>query len=52
MVCPLRLSRIPVSAYVIEDMNEFVQAHATYRFVVLDEEDELPRILVSSTTIS
>jgi uncharacterized membrane protein YqjE len=27
-------------------MMEFVQAHATYRFVVLDEEDELPRILV------
>jgi hypothetical protein len=27
-------------------MMEFVQAHATYRFVILDEEDELPRILV------
>lgn len=25
---------------------EFVQAHATYRFVIFDEEDELPRILI------
>ncbi len=28
-------------------MQEFVQAHASYRFIVLDEEDERPRILVS-----
>ena len=27
-------------------MNEFVQAHATYRFVVVDEEDDRPRILI------
>jgi ubiquitin-protein ligase E3 D len=31
---------------------EFVQAHATYRFVVLDEEDELPRILVCTFSCS
>lgn len=28
-------------------MMEFVQAHATYRFVISDEEDERPRLLVS-----
>ncbi len=28
-------------------MNEFVQAHATYRFIILDEEEEKPRMLVS-----
>lgn len=27
-------------------MAELARAHATYRFVVLDEEDERPRILV------
>jgi ubiquitin-protein ligase E3 D len=36
----------------VEDMMEFVQAHATYRFVILDEEDELPRILVCPSTRS
>ncbi|KAF8888545.1 HECT-like ubiquitin-conjugating enzyme-binding-domain-containing protein [Infundibulicybe gibba] len=39
-------SRISLSAFIIEDMVEFVQAHATYRFVILDEEEERPRILV------
>ena len=29
-------------------MVELVQAHATHRFVILDEEEEVPRILVSS----
>lgn len=29
-------------------MMEFVQAHATYRFVILDEEEERARILVRS----
>lgn len=38
--------KIPLSAFIIEDMNEFVQAHATYRFVILDEEEERPRLLV------
>jgi len=27
-------------------MMEFVQAHASYRFVIRDEEEEKPRILV------
>ncbi|KAG6815850.1 hypothetical protein H0H87_010766 [Tephrocybe sp. NHM501043] len=40
-------TKIPLSAFIVEDMTEFVRAHATYRFVILDEEDELPRILVS-----
>ncbi|PFH48710.1 hypothetical protein AMATHDRAFT_76589 [Amanita thiersii Skay4041] len=38
--------KIPLSAYVVEDMNEFMQAHATYRFVVLDEEEERLRIIM------
>ena len=42
----LRPSRLPLSAFIAEDMNEFVHAHATYRFVIFDEEEERPRILV------
>ncbi|KAK7681493.1 hypothetical protein QCA50_015585 [Cerrena zonata] len=38
--------KLPLSAFIVEDMNEFVQAHATYRFVVVDEEDDRPRILI------
>ncbi|KAF9457746.1 HECT-like ubiquitin-conjugating enzyme-binding-domain-containing protein [Collybia nuda] len=38
--------KTPLSAFIIEDMIEFVQAHASYRFVILDEEDECPRILI------
>ncbi|KJA15603.1 hypothetical protein HYPSUDRAFT_48240 [Hypholoma sublateritium FD-334 SS-4] len=38
--------RIPLSAFIVEDMMEFVQAHASYRFVVQDEEEEKPRILI------
>jgi len=38
--------QIPVSAFVVEDMTEFVQAHASYRFVICDEEQEKPRILI------
>ncbi|KAI0763198.1 HECT-like ubiquitin-conjugating enzyme-binding-domain-containing protein [Irpex lacteus] len=38
-------SRIPLSAFIVEDMNEFVHAHATYRFIIMDEEQERPRIL-------
>jgi hypothetical protein len=30
-------------------MTELARAHATYRFVVLDEEEELPRILVRAS---
>ena len=37
---------MPLSAFIVEDMNEFVQAHATYRFVIFDEEEERPRMLV------
>ncbi|KAH9941869.1 HECT-like ubiquitin-conjugating enzyme-binding-domain-containing protein [Epithele typhae] len=39
-------SRSPLSAFIAEDMNEFVHAHATYRFVFFDEEEERPRILM------
>jgi hypothetical protein len=30
-------------------MAELARAHATYRFVILDEEEELPRILVRTS---
>ncbi|KAJ7754562.1 HECT-like ubiquitin-conjugating enzyme-binding-domain-containing protein [Mycena metata] len=39
-------SRLPLSAFIVEDMTEFVEAHASYRFIILDEEDERPRILI------
>ncbi|KAL0069209.1 hypothetical protein AAF712_003572 [Marasmius tenuissimus] len=39
-------TRIPLSAFVVEDMTEFVHAHASYRFVLSDEEEERPRILI------
>lgn len=45
-VCNFRPSRIPLSAFIVEDMAELARAHATYRFVILDEEEERPRILV------
>ncbi|KAJ7598792.1 HECT-like ubiquitin-conjugating enzyme-binding-domain-containing protein [Mycena floridula] len=38
--------RIPLSAFIVEDMREFVDAHASYRFVIHDEESERPRILI------
>ncbi|PVG01456.1 hypothetical protein CPB86DRAFT_104587 [Serendipita vermifera] len=38
--------RIPMSAYILEDMIELSQAHATYRFVICDEEEEKPRLLM------
>ncbi|KZT00506.1 uncharacterized protein LAESUDRAFT_732242 [Laetiporus sulphureus 93-53] len=38
--------KIPLSAFIAEDMNEFVHAHATYRFIIFDEEEERPRILI------
>jgi ubiquitin-protein ligase E3 D len=46
IVAHASLSRIPLSAFIVEDMVELVQAHATYRFVIFDEEDERPRLLV------
>ena len=44
-----RPCRIPLSAFIVEDMAELARAHATYRFVVLDEEEERPRILVRAS---
>ncbi|KAI9567457.1 HECT-like ubiquitin-conjugating enzyme-binding-domain-containing protein [Boletus coccyginus] len=41
-----QVPRIPMSAFVLHDMLEHVQAHATYRFVLSDEEDERPRLLI------
>lgn len=38
--------KVPLSAFIVEDMKEFVHAHASYRFVIQDEEDERPRILI------
>ncbi|KAF8146961.1 HECT-like ubiquitin-conjugating enzyme-binding-domain-containing protein [Mycena galopus ATCC 62051] len=38
--------KLPLSAFIVEDMTEFVEAHASYRFIILDEEDERARILV------
>jgi hypothetical protein len=38
--------RFPMSAFIMQDMLEHVSAHATYRFVISDEEEERPRILV------
>lgn len=38
--------KIPLSAFILQDIDEFVQAHATYRFVLSDEEEEKPRILI------
>lgn len=46
MTTAYSITNIPLTAFVVEDMMEFVQAHASYRFVIRDEEDELPRILV------
>lgn len=44
----LRVTKIPISAFVLHDMLEHVQSHATYRFVLSDDEDERPRLLVGS----
>ncbi|KAH0826560.1 HECT-like ubiquitin-conjugating enzyme-binding-domain-containing protein [Lanmaoa asiatica] len=41
-----QIPKIPMSAFVLHDMLEHVQAHATYRFVLSDEEDERPRLLI------
>ncbi|KAF8314967.1 hypothetical protein DL93DRAFT_2045196, partial [Clavulina sp. PMI_390] len=37
---------IPISAYVVADMMEIIQAHASYRFVIHDEEEEKVRMLI------
>jgi len=41
-----RALRIPLSSFIVEDMMEYVHAHATYRFILHDDEEERPRILV------
>ena len=38
--------RIPLSSFIVEDMMEYVQVHATYKFILHDDEEERPRILV------
>ena len=46
VLCVNRPTRVPFSAFVLEDMIELMRAHASYRFVVMDEEEEKPRLLV------
>jgi hypothetical protein len=46
----VRPLRIPLSSFIVEDMMEYVQAHATYRFILHDDEEERPRILVRPHT--
>jgi hypothetical protein len=46
MLTDSRLPRLPMSAFIVQDMLEHVSAHATYRFVISDEEEERPRLLV------
>ncbi|KAF9233430.1 HECT-like ubiquitin-conjugating enzyme-binding-domain-containing protein [Melanogaster broomeanus] len=41
-----KVPKIPMSAFVLQDMIEHVQSHATYRFVLSDEEEEKPRLLI------
>lgn len=48
----VRASRIPLSAFIVEDMMAVIHAHATYRFIIHDEEDEKPRLLVSCMSYS
>ncbi|EJU02462.1 hypothetical protein DACRYDRAFT_100043 [Dacryopinax primogenitus] len=38
--------RIPVCAYVVQDMRESVEAHACYHFILNDEQESRPRILI------
>ncbi|EJD51155.1 hypothetical protein AURDEDRAFT_57237, partial [Auricularia subglabra TFB-10046 SS5] len=38
--------KIPLSAYIIQDMHELAQAHAIWRFILVDEEEEKPRLLL------
>ncbi len=49
MTCCLteRRPRIPLSAYIVQDMHELAQAHAVWHFVIEDEEERRPRMLVS-----
>ncbi|KZO94252.1 hypothetical protein CALVIDRAFT_539298 [Calocera viscosa TUFC12733] len=36
----------PVCAYIVQDMRESVEAHACYHFILNDEEEGRPRILI------
>ncbi|XP_006463426.1 hypothetical protein AGABI2DRAFT_225212 [Agaricus bisporus var. bisporus H97] len=38
--------KIPLTAFIVGDMLEYVSAHATYRFVIRDDEEERARILI------
>jgi hypothetical protein len=40
---------VPLATFVVEDMVELQQAHASYRFIILDEEEEKPRLLVRTS---
>lgn len=44
---PSRPIRTPLGVFMTADMLELAQAHASYRFVVRDEETDEKRILVS-----
>ncbi|KAG8741948.1 hypothetical protein FRC10_002260 [Ceratobasidium sp. 414] len=46
VVASQRFPRIPFTAYVAADMIDLAQAHASYRFVVQDEENGITRILL------
>jgi hypothetical protein len=41
--------RYPLSVFVISDMLELAQAHASYRFVISDEETDEKKLAVSAT---
>jgi hypothetical protein len=45
------IETIPLSTFVVADMLELQQAHASYRFIIFDEEEERPRILVKSLVL-
>lgn len=44
--------KIPLTAFIVGDMLEYVSAHATYRFVIRDDEEERARILVSRIVLN
>ncbi|ORY25819.1 HECT-like ubiquitin-conjugating enzyme-binding-domain-containing protein [Naematelia encephala] len=40
------LVRYPLSVFVVSDMLELAQAHASYRFIIADEENSAKRLLI------
>jgi hypothetical protein len=38
--------RFPLSIFIMSDLLELAQAHATYRFVITDEDTAAPRLLI------